>query len=129
MKILHTADWHLDAPMEGDAGLRRELAGIPRKIAALCKNEGCDLMIIAGDLFDGLCSRQTLEEVMGVLEELARPVIITPGNHDFCGENYGNLAGKCPYFYPAPDHGTGSAGAGLPDLRRRLYLYGLPGAS
>ncbi|MBE6981934.1 MAG: hypothetical protein E7437_06415 [Ruminococcaceae bacterium] len=123
MKILHTADWHLDAPMEGDAGLRRELAGIPRKIAALCKNEGCDLMIIAGDLFDGLCSRQTLEEVMGVLEELALPVIITPGNHDFCGENSPYLTETWPenvHIFTQPQ----ITELVLPELDCRIYGAG-----
>ena len=67
MKILHTADWHLDAPMETDSDLRRELASLPQKIATLCKTEGCDLMLLAGDLFDGNPAPATVKEVMGVL--------------------------------------------------------------
>ena len=58
MKILHSADWHLDAPMTGHSeeqrqNLRSQLRKVPEKIAKLCKAENCDLMILAGDLFDG----------------------------------------------------------------------------
>ena len=58
MKILHSADWHLDAPMTGKSEeqarfLRQELGKIPEKIAELASRENCDLMLLAGDLFDG----------------------------------------------------------------------------
>ena len=58
IKILHSADWHLDAPLAGfDAQrqqlLRRELLQIPGKIAALCQRERCQLLLLSGDLFDG----------------------------------------------------------------------------
>ena len=58
MKILHSADWHLDSPLVGKsdehaAWLRSELLKIPDKVASLCKSEGCDLLFLAGDLFDG----------------------------------------------------------------------------
>ena len=44
MKILHSADWHLDAPILGRTPeqtqlLRQTLLQIPGKIAALCKVE------------------------------------------------------------------------------------------
>ena len=57
MKILHSADWHLDAPMSGKTEeqarfLRQELSKIPEKIATLAQTDHCDLMLLAGDLFD-----------------------------------------------------------------------------
>ena len=63
IKILHSGDWHLDAPMQGRspeqaAFLRSELAKLPRKIADLCMEENCDLMLLGGDLFDGAYSQQ-----------------------------------------------------------------------
>lgn len=90
MKILHSADWHLDAPLSGHseenaAVLRRELRKIPEKIARLCKAEACDLLLLAGDLFDGPYTRESLTAVRSALGGLQIPVIITPGNHDFCG--------------------------------------------
>ncbi len=88
IKILHSADWHLDAPMLGHSEeesqrLRRELRRIPEKIAALCKAENCDLLILAGDLFDGPYTKESLTAVRTALIGLSIPVIITPGNHDF----------------------------------------------
>lgn len=90
MKILHTADWHLDAPMAGlgeenAQALQRESRKLPEKIVKLCKAEGCDLMIIAGDLFDGAYTKETMTAVRSALSTLDIPVVITPGNHDFCG--------------------------------------------
>ncbi len=92
MKILHTADWHLDAAFvghseENKAFLRRELRKIPEKIAKLCMAEGCDLLLIAGDLFDGPYSRESMTAVRSALERVQIPVVITPGNHDFCGSD------------------------------------------
>ena len=101
MKMLHSADWHLDAPMSGHseeekARLRKELRKIPEKIAKLCKAENCDLMILAGDLFDGPYTKETMTAVRTALESVQIPVIITPGNHDFCSESSPYLAEEWP---------------------------------
>lgn len=89
MKILHTADWHLDAPFAGASPqqreyLRRELLKIPEKVVRIAKNEGCDLILIAGDVFDGSYTPESLHAVRTALEDCGLPVFITPGNHDFC---------------------------------------------
>lgn len=88
IKILHSADWHLDAPMsghspEGTEHLRRELKKIPEKIVRLAKAESCDLMLLSGDLFDGQYTADTLRIVQQALESAQIPVFIAPGNHDF----------------------------------------------
>lgn len=90
IKILHSADWHLDSPIQGrseaqTALLRAALLAIPGKIAALCKTEQCDLMLLSGDLFDGPYTTDSFHAVRNALEEAAVPVFITPGNHDFSG--------------------------------------------
>ena len=92
MKILHSADIHLDAPFAGrtaEAGeyLRRELLAVPGKLADLCVAEGCDLVLLAGDLFDGAYSRESYRALYTALERMAVPVFISPGNHDYCGVN------------------------------------------
>ena len=101
IKILHSADWHLDSPLvlrdpEQTQRLRRELARIPGKIVALCKAEGCQMMLLSGDLFDGASTAGTLDILLGALEEAAVPVFITPGNHDFVGHDTPWLTARWP---------------------------------
>mgnify|MGYP003295464077 CR=1 FL=1 len=90
LKILHSADWHLDSPFasfseEQRRFLKREQQKIPGKIADLCRSENCDMMLLSGDLFDGNVSRETLDIVKAELRHCGVPVLIAPGNHDFCG--------------------------------------------
>ena len=92
IKILHSADWHLDAPMTGftperAAVLQKESRLLPERIVSLCKQEQCDLLLLAGDLFDGIPSRDTVKSLQDALSCLDIPVIITPGNHDFCSDS------------------------------------------
>lgn len=87
IKILHTADWHIDAPLRNFTDLqRRELRSslleLPGKIADLCLREGCDLVLLAGDVFDGPYTREGYEAVYRALERMEVPVFIAPGNHD-----------------------------------------------
>lgn len=89
LKILHSADWHLDSPFAGFSEQQRELLKqeqrrIPGKIADLCRREHCDLVLLAGDLFDGQPTRETVELVKKALQQCGVPVMIAPGNHDFC---------------------------------------------
>lgn len=88
IKILHSADWHLDAPMRGftDAQrkfLRRKMLSLPDTIADLAIREGCDLMLLSGDLFDGPYTPESFHAVSRALERVGIPVFISPGNHDF----------------------------------------------
>ena len=128
MKILHSADWHLDAPLsslEETAAqtLRQEMKKIPEKIGAICKQEQCDLMLLTGDLFDGAWSRQTLEGVQTVLEKLEIPVVITPGNHDFCAPGSPYLENNWPenvHIFKKPQIES----IALPELNCRIYGAG-----
>ncbi len=86
MKLLHSADWHLDSPFVGRTPeqaeyLRQALLNVPQKVAAAA--QGCQLMVLSGDLFDGAYSRQSLQALQNALEEVQIPVVIAPGNHDF----------------------------------------------
>ena len=90
LKILHTADWHLDAPFgnfteEQRQYLKEEQRKLPQKIADLCCRENCDMMLLAGDIFDGIPSQDTVELTKKALESAGVPVLVSPGNHDFCG--------------------------------------------
>lgn len=84
IKILHSADWHLDSPLAArEEDLRAALLEIPEKIAEVVRQENCDLVLLAGDLFDGIPCRETVELVHRALEEMGVPVFISPGNHDY----------------------------------------------
>ena len=88
IKILHSADWHLDSPILGrseaqTALLKAALLEVPHLVAAAAKAEQCDLMLLSGDIFDGQYTPESLKAVKDALEEAAIPVFISPGNHDF----------------------------------------------
>ena len=96
MKLLHASDFHLDSPLAGlppekSAQRRRELREVPARLAALARSEGVDLALLPGDLFDGeRVHPETVRALAGALEEMAVPVFIAPGNHDWYHE-------KSPY--------------------------------
>lgn len=88
IKILHSADWHMDAPLLGRSeeqarSLRQALLEIPEKISSLCQQEHCDLMLLSGDLFDGSYTKDSYLALRNALEAVKVPVFIAPGNHDF----------------------------------------------
>lgn len=90
MKFLHSADWHLDSPILGRSPeqtrfLKDALLEIPGKVADLCRTQGCSLLLLSGDIFDGPYTKESLSVLRGALEEAAVPTFITPGNHDFSG--------------------------------------------
>lgn len=88
LRILHTADWHMDSPFGGfppeqQEYLKQELKKIPGKIADLCRRENCDLVLVSGDIFDNVTCRDSAELVRNALRDCGVPVFIAPGNHDY----------------------------------------------
>ncbi len=94
-RIIHAADIHLDSPLQGlgrlgDAGLANELRAATRRaydnLVQLCINEDADLLVIAGDIYDGdWRSYETGEYfVRGLrtLRESGIEVALLYGNHD-----------------------------------------------
>ncbi len=65
--------------------LRQALTEVPGKILEIVKKEQCDLVLIAGDIFDGAYTPHTYQIVYNALQAMEVPVFIAPGNHDFCG--------------------------------------------
>lgn len=103
IKFLHAADLHLDSPFaslppEKAAARRREQRQLLDEIVALCDQEGCDILLLAGDLFDsGAARRDTWDELTRSLRNCRARVFIAPGNHDFC-------APGSPYYENWPDN-------------------------
>lgn len=89
IKILHSADLHLDSPFEGlpegKAAIRRgEQRGLLSKLAAVAAEERVDLVLLSGDLLDSANTYfETGEELIRSLGSIAAPVFIAPGNHDY----------------------------------------------
>lgn len=128
MKILHSADWHLDTAFVGRTPeqvkfLRAELLQIPDKVCALCKSEGCDLMLLAGDLFDGAHTQESYRAIYRALAEVGIPVFIAPGNHDFCQPGSPYLKENWPdnvhiFMHPVMES------VSLPQLNCKIYGAG-----
>ena len=101
MKILHAADLHLDTPFTGRPEnqirwLKQQLLTIPGKLSQLCRREGCDMMLLSGDLFDGPWTVDSLDALCDALRDAGVPVFISPGNHDFCAPNSPYLTENWP---------------------------------
>ncbi|MBE6546375.1 MAG: exonuclease SbcCD subunit D [Ruminococcaceae bacterium] len=88
MKLLHTGDLHLDSAFCGTDSLRAEdrreaQRQVLIRIFECAEREACDLILIAGDLFDSVCVTPETEELcLRLFRRSACPVVIAPGNHD-----------------------------------------------
>ena len=88
IKFLHAADLHLDAPFaalspEQAAERRREQRAFLTELAEAANTHDCDLVLLAGDLFDSAgASDETLLALQRTLSAIRAPVFISPGNHD-----------------------------------------------
>lgn len=88
IKIFHTGDFHLDSPFSGldvkQSDMRRaELRNSFSAALMKAASDGCDLVLIAGDLFDcGYVTSETVAKTFTAIEKCGLPVIIAPGNHD-----------------------------------------------
>ena len=101
IKILHSADWHLDSPLSlsdetRSRRMRQLLQSIPGRIAAACKAERADLVLLSGDLFDGPYAADTYRQLYAALEDMGVPVFISPGNHDPIGPDSPWLSEQWP---------------------------------
>lgn len=88
IKILHTADLHLDSPFSGvplatSEELRRGLRRVFSRIVEIARDGDYDAIFAAGDVFDcGFVSPDTVALVRDAFAEFGKPVVIAPGNHD-----------------------------------------------
>lgn len=100
IKFIHAADFHLDASfstLSPEAGKMRrdEQREILQRFAQAC--QGCDLVLLAGDLFDGkTVYLDTIEALKDCFASIDAPIYIAPGNHDpygdaspYAGEDWG----------------------------------------
>jgi exonuclease SbcD len=92
MRILHTADWHLNDRL-GRIDRTDDLRQAVERVARLCHSERIDVLIVAGDLFSELARPDALRESIHhwqqvFAEFLGRggTILTLTGNHD--NENF-----------------------------------------
>ena len=98
IKILHTADLHMDSPFEtlgadlaaARRGEQREMLG---RVADLVNSGGVELVLCSGDLLDSASSYyETAQALIAAFSDMRAEVFIAPGNHDY-------YCAKSPYSY------------------------------
>jgi len=85
VRIVHTSDWHLGRSF-GDVSLAHDQAAFTDWFVELVGDEGCELVVIAGDIYDRAVAptsaidlfRSTLRELLGT----GATVVVITGNHD-----------------------------------------------
>ena len=127
IRLMHVADVHLGSEVatvpEKQEARKKELLRTFRRITQLCKEEKMDLLLIAGDLFEGAnVDPQIAASVKTYLGEVPARVFISPGNHDY-------VAMDSPYAEEDwPDNVTIFRGkmerVVLPDLKTAVYGAG-----
>ena len=91
LKFIHAADFHLDSAFaaltpQQAAARRRESRDLPVRLANYVNQNGIELVLLAGDLFDSADAyRDTAESLSAALGQMAAQVYIAPGNHDWYG--------------------------------------------
>ena len=89
IKILHTADLHLDAAFSSlsprqAAQRRQEQRQMLMNIAELANDEECQIVLLAGDLFDSdNAYPDTTEAMIAAFSSCKAQIFIAPGNHDY----------------------------------------------
>jgi len=86
LRILHTADWHLGKTIEGRSRLNEQEEFLDT-LCTIAEEEGVDLVLVAGDVFDSVNPGAQAETLYyDALERLAgngkRAVVVSAGNHD-----------------------------------------------
>lgn len=101
MKIIHTADIHLDSPLIGvkDSVLRRtELLKALKRLADYATNINAEAVIVAGDLFDDRFTKeQTVLSVADIIKGSSAKWFVMQGNHG-SGAPYKQLKALCGVY-------------------------------
>lgn len=92
MRILHTADWHLGDRL-GRIDRTDDLRKAVERVAAHCKEQSVDVLLVAGDLFSELARPDGLRETIRHWQDVFRgflesggTILTLTGNHD--NENF-----------------------------------------
>ena len=146
MKILHTSDWHLGKRLMDRERLPEQVDALD-ELVQICEQEGVDIVLIAGDVFDTYLPPAEAEEVffraVKKLGGKGRAIVIVSGNHDdgmrlaaaspLAGEEGVYLFGGRTTFIPVnSDRRVHAVSAGdnhvviENELGERVYINALP---
>ncbi|HEX3852662.1 MAG TPA: DNA repair exonuclease [Polyangiaceae bacterium] len=159
MKLVHAADLHLDSPLSGlskyEGAPVEQIRGATRRalenLVELCLSESAELLVIAGDLYDGdwrdYSTGLFFNKQMSALRAGNVRVVWIRGNHDAASkltahlhlpENARELSYKKPDTFVLEDIGVAVHGQGFetrdvssdlssryPEPRRGLFNIGL----
>ncbi|MFN3650415.1 MAG: exonuclease SbcCD subunit D [Armatimonadota bacterium] len=88
MRILHTADWHLNNRL-GRIELQPNIRARLEEIAAILRGEKIDVMVVAGDLFSHFTRMDELRTAVQDVNRIFKPflmdggtIVAISGNHD-----------------------------------------------
>lgn len=91
VRVLHTADWQIGMtrrylPPEAQQRFTAARTEVVRRLGALAVQERCDLVVVAGDVFEhSQLTPQTVRRTLEALRDVPVPVYLLPGNHDHLG--------------------------------------------
>lgn len=84
VKVIHSADMHLDAPMNSSSRHKSELLEDFKALIDLANQKEADILLISGDLFDSpFPTDDCVREAVEILGTCKSNVFISPGNHDY----------------------------------------------
>jgi DNA repair protein SbcD/Mre11 len=85
MRILHTSDWHLGRCL-GQHRLLDDQAGVVDWLVEVVRDQGIDLVVVAGDLYDRSVppaeAVELLADALGRFRAAGSEVVAIAGNHD-----------------------------------------------
>ncbi len=86
MRVLHTSDWHLGASLHGKRRYE-EAAKFLEWLVDTVREQGVDLLIVSGDVFDssapGARAQEMYYQFLGTMaHSRCRSVVVVAGNHD-----------------------------------------------
>lgn len=136
IKILHCADVHIGAPggiKRFSARRKREVLQTFLSVVSLAGEKSADLLLIAGDLFDGhKVGEDILGEIAKAFSAFSGRVFISPGNHDYYGEStFWETAGfpenvtifkKSAEVYEIPELGARIYGGAFDGVYRKSHI-------
>lgn len=89
MRLLHTADWHLNDRL-GRIDRTDDLRRAVEKVAAYCRTETIDVLVVAGDLFSELARPDALRDTIRHWQDVFADFLTTGGTILTCTGNHDN---------------------------------------